>query len=117
MIRKFFVLLMCSILIGITGCGRKPSGISQEIYDDAIYVINVTDSFLDGSSTAGETDQKLEKIDIDIDWESDDMPIQASITSIQSLFSSISLEYGSDPTVTEIKEARDKLADEINYKE
>ena len=45
------------------------------------------------------------------------MPIQASITSIQSLFSSISLEYGSDPTVTEIKEARDKLADEINYKE
>lgn len=50
--KRFLLILMCCFLL--VGCGGKPSGMSDEMYDSAIYVINVVDSYLDGQNTAEE---------------------------------------------------------------
>ena len=111
--KKILLILACTLLF--VGCGGKPSGISDEMYSVAKYAIKATDLFLDGESTSEETYDKLDSLNIpDYEIDSDDALVAVRIRSLETQMISMQIESGS---FTEVEEARDELADLINYNE
>lgn len=114
--KAIFLAMICFILVG---CGnKKPDNVSQDMYDTAIYVINVTDLYLDGEATVEETKEKLDSVNVEYNPNNDeydgDSNIEAHIISLKSSVESVELGYGTS-TISDVKEERDELADKINY--
>lgn len=113
---KKILLLIIGCIVFLSGCGGKPDDVSQEMYDTAIYVIGATDMYLDGESTCDEVYEKIDSLNIPEETETGDSSVNLSILSIKiALFGS--KESIGTQTISDVREARDKLADKINYKE
>ena len=117
--KKLLLVVLVSCLL--IGCGnKKPDDVSEEVYDMAVYAIDVVDLYLDGEATIEETDEKLEQFDIDLDYDDGeyegDSSVEVDIIVLQTRVSSLELGYGTT-TITDVKEARNELAETINYKE
>lgn len=103
----------CCLLIG---CGGKPSGISDEMYDTAVYVVDAVDLYLDGESTSEETYEKIDSLNIPESKESDDLSVETEILSVKiALFGS--KESVGTSGISDVKEARNELAETVNYKD
>lgn len=112
---KLFVLILISLFF-LVGCGGKPSGISDEMYDTAVYVVDAVDLYLDGESTSEETYEKIDSLNIPESKETDDLSVETEILSVKiALFGS--KESVGTSGIADVKEARDDLANEINYKD
>lgn len=110
------LILVCTL---IAGCGEsgKPDGVSDEMYEAAIYAIKVVDLYLDGESTIKETYDKLDSMKVP-DYEMDGIYKDMSIyTSIKGLETSVMcIELGT-AEISDLKDDRNELAEKINYKE
>lgn len=116
---NFCILTIAFLCIAtICACGRKekPDDISKEMYDSAVYAIKVVDLYLDGDATIGETREKLNDMEIpkaEIGGEYEgDFSVELGISSLKLDISAI--EAGTR-TISNLKEDRDELAEEINY--
>lgn len=112
---KIFVLVM--MLIFASGCNSdKPDGITDEMYDTAVYVINVVDLYIDGESELEETYDKISNMNIPEyeDISDDDASVYISIVNIKTTLFSMSESIGTQ-TISDLKEERNELAEKINY--
>lgn len=102
------VLILCVFTLGCGG-NKKPDGISDDMYEKAVYAIKVVDLYLNGEATQDETYEKIKAIKIGEfeDYQESDRSIFTEIAILKLK------NYGN---ISEIKEVRDKLAKEINYK-
>lgn len=112
--KKKFLIIICFLLI--VGCGGKPAGISDEMYDTAVYVVNVVDSYLEGESELEETYDKISNLNIPEydDIADDDASVYISISSIKTTLFSMEPSIGTQ-TISDLKEKRNDLAEKINY--
>lgn len=109
-VKRLFILIVISTFF-LIGCGGKPSGISDEMYDTAVYVVDAVDLYLDGEATSEETYEKIDSLNIP---ESNDLSVETEILSVKiALFGS--RESVGTSSISDVKEARDDLANEINY--
>lgn len=117
--KKVLVLLFGCMML-LSGCGGKPSDVSQEIYDTAVYAIDVTDMYLDGEATIEETKEKIDGLNIEYNPDDNeyekDSDIESSLVSLEIYVHIVESGYG-DATISDIKDARNSLAEEINYKD
>lgn len=103
------VLMICVFIVGCGG-NKKPDGVSDDMYEKAVYAIKVVDLYLNGEATQDETYEKIKAIKIKEfkDYQEPD----------RSVFTEISIlklkNYGN---ISETKEVRDRLAKAINYKD
>lgn len=101
-------------------CGGrgKPDNVSQEMYDLAVYAIKVTDLYLDGHYSIGDTLKKLNSIsllELDTDTEyRGDIFVDVKIRSL--LLTAHCVNAGTHK-MSDLKDKRDMLAEEINYKD
>ena len=108
-------LLVMSMLM--CGCGGKPEKISDGMYESASYVVRVVDMYLDGEATIDETYEKIDALNIVEDEKySADTLISAYILGIEVDVLSLKTSYGT-ADMSKLREGRDKLAKEINYKD
>jgi hypothetical protein len=108
------VLIFCVFSISC-GSNKKPSGISDEVYQNAVYVVKATDLYLNGESTIEDAYKKIDSVkDTDAEVASEDWGIEVSIQSIKARC--LGVKVGSN-TLSDLKESRDELAKEINYKD
>lgn len=112
--KALILLIMCVTLL--TGCGGKPSDVSQEMYDTAVYVIGATDMYLDGKATYDETYDKIESMTIPDATESEDTSVDISILNIKTALLGSKESIGT-ATISDVRDARDDLAKKINYKD
>lgn len=111
--KLFRLLLLCFIIIGITGCSSKPHGMSDETYEIGLKVLKTTDNYLDGKIDEKEARSSISKITdnfISSD-EHNDIMVSARIKSITM---SLDSNFGS---YTEVEEARNRLAETLKEKE
>lgn len=116
---NFYILTIAVLCVAIIcACGRngKPDEISKEMYESAVYAIKVIDLYLDGDATLGETKEKLKDMEIpkaEIGGEYEgDFSVELGISSLKLDISAIEVGTG---TISDLKEDRDELAEEINY--
>lgn len=111
--KTIFIILLCTLLL--TGCGDpQPSDVSDSMYENAVYALNVVDKFLDGDATRDETYQKLDDMNIVVDDNYEkDSSIEISLLSLR--IDIFGLKVGTTD-LSNLKEDRDSLADKINYK-
>lgn len=114
--RKIIILMMCVIML--TGCGGKPSDVSDEMYENAVYTIKVCDLYLDGEATQEETIEKIDGIvtpEIDIvSASSNEVSIWSGIMGLKTDCIKMRLK---EFELSSFNENRDKIADAINYKD
>lgn len=112
--RKISIILICVLFL--SGCsGTKPDNVSQEIYDAAVYTIKAVDLYLDGHETADETYDKIDALNIDVNYEySGDSMVYLNISSLQ--ISLLGVQVGTQ-SLTDVEEGRNELAENINYKD
>lgn len=122
--KKVLIGIMALILgVFIVGCGgnKKPDGVSQETYDLAIYTIKVVDLYLNGEASLEDTYSKIKEINVEIGYDSEykqNSNISTTIFLLKSDISLMSLREKSDSSdLSKLKESRNKLAKEINYKD
>ncbi len=112
-----FFLMICLCLVGC-GEGGKPDNVSQEMYDLAVYAIKVTDLYLDGHYSIGDTLKKLNSIslpELDTDTEyRGDILVHVKIRALLLTAHCVNAET---QKISDFKDKRDKLAEEINYKD
>ena len=113
----FFLMIALCFVLSACGNVKKPDNISQEMYDSAVYVIDVVDLYINGNETLEQTYDKLDNMNMpeaDIDGEySEDFGIHINISSIKTdLFG---LRVGTT-SLSDLKEDRNELAKAINYK-
>lgn len=106
--------LACLLLIG---CGGKPSGMSDEMYDTGIYVVDVVDAYLDGTNTLEYTYDLISSVNVpeceDVwgkDWD-----VSAHILYVEIALSGMKPTIQTS-TISDLKEKRNELADILNYK-
>ena len=112
--KKILLISICALLL--VGCGGgKPSDVSQEMYDVAVYTVKATDLYLDGEVSAEDTYDKIDSLSIpEADLISEDFVIDSSILSLKT--SLLGVDIGSH-NLSDVKAARNELADLINYNE
>lgn len=69
--KKVLVLLFGCMML-LSGCGGKPDDVSQEMYDTAVYAIDVTDMYLDGDETIEETKEKIDGLNAEYNPDDDE---------------------------------------------
>lgn len=113
--KKILLILMMSLLL--IGCGGKPNGMSDEMYDTGIYVVDVVDRYLDGTHTLEYTYSLIDSVNVpecsdvlSIDWET-----STHILSVKVALSGMKT-YAQTATISDLKEERNGLADILNYK-
>lgn len=116
---KEIIAILLVFLVVVGGCGnKKPSGVSDEMYETAVKTIKIVDLYLDGEDTLEETSEKLSEIkipDSEIGGEyENDFSVSIQITPFKTTILSIKLGTA---TVSDLKEDRDALAESINYKD
>lgn len=114
-VKRSFILFMFLFLA--IGCGsNKPSGLSDEMYDTAVYVVKVVDSYLDGEANLEETYNIISDLSIPeySDIDSDDADVYTSILNVKITLFSMDPSIGTQ-TITDLKESRNELAEKINY--
>lgn len=100
----------------LMGCnGGKPDDVSQEMYDVAVYAIKAADLYLNAESTSEEVYEKIDSLNIpETDAGSKDFLVDSSILRLK--ISILGADIGSQ-NLTDVKEARNELAERINYKD
>lgn len=114
-VNKLFILILISSFL-LIGCGEKPSGVSDEMYDTAVYVIDAIDLYLDGESTSEETYEKIDSLNIPESKESDDLSVEMEILNIKTALFGSKESVGTSG-ISDVKEARNELAETVNYKD
>lgn len=123
--KKYFLIFVAAIIF-LSGCSGK-ARFREEVYEEAVSVIEVMDSYLNGELSAADADDKLSEISI-VPLESDTAEsvngkLESDLLRIQVYF----MDYASfganggdgkkNYSDTYFKELRDKVAEQINYKE
>lgn len=111
--KLFRLLLLCFIIIGITGCGGKPHDMSDETYEIGLEVLKTTDNYLDGKIDEKEALSSIIIITDNFISSDEHNDIMVS-TSIKLIKMSLDSNYGS---YTEVEEARNRLAETLKEKE
>lgn len=114
-----FIFTMCVLLL--TACnGVLPAGVSQEMYDTAVYVIKTTDSYLDGEISAEEAYERIDNIAIPETNDSDehryDSIVDSCILCVKIDLLGLSMSSNKRITIADLKSSRNDLAKEINYR-
>lgn len=113
--KLFRLLLICFIIIGITGCSgsSKPQGMSDKTYEIGLEVLKTTDYYLDGKIDGEEALKSINKItgNFRSSDEHNDIMVSASIKLITM---SLDSNYGS---YIEVEKARNGLAENLGEKE
>ena len=113
---KKIIFLLIACVIVLSGCGSgKLNDVSQEMYDAAVYTIKATDLYLDGESTAYETYDKIDSLIIQ-DSEGYDRDALVNMSILNIKLSLLGVDAGAS-SISDIKEGRSELAEEINYKD
>lgn len=123
-----FVLLSFSLVLMLVACGGKPSDLDDNIYEDAVAVIKQVDKYLEGDLTLDELDEKLDDFygevgedgtngDVLCDIEILKMTVSRCSLSKSIAENSPSPKEDTEDYRSEIREDRDELAEDINYKE
>lgn len=112
--KKIALALICCLLL--TGCGGKPTEISNEMYDTAVYVIKVVDLYMDGEAELEETYNKVDSLPVpEYTLENpDEVSVGCAISAVRTTLFVMRMPTGSK-TISDLKEARNKLAKAINY--
>lgn len=112
--KKMLLILMLSSLL--IGCSGKPNGMSDEMYDTGIYVVDAVDRYLDGTNTLEYTYSLIDSVNVpecgdvfSIDWET-----STHILSVKVALSGMKT-YAQTTTISDLKEERNGLADILNY--
>lgn len=123
--KRYFLIFVASIIF-LSGCSGKTHKLREEVYKEAVSVIEVMDSYIKGELSAADADDKLSEISI-VPLESDTKEsvngkVEADLLKIQIYFMDYASfgEKGGDgkKNYSDIyfKELRDKVAEQINYK-
>lgn len=108
------LILIATICFILVGCGGKPSGISDEMYDTAVYVVDAVDLYLEGEATSEETYEKIDSLNIPESDESDDLSVEIEILNVKTALFGLKESVGTS-SISDVKDARNDLANEINY--
>ena len=122
------VLLSFSLVLMLVACGGKPSDLDDNIYKDAVALIKQVDKYLEGDLTLDELDEKLDDFygevgedgtngDVLCDIEILKMTVSRCALSKSIAENSPSPKEDTEDYRSEIREDRDELAEDINYKE
>lgn len=112
--KKWFrLLLLCFIIIGITGCSGKPHDMSDETYEIGLEVLKTTDNYLDGKIDEKEALSSINIITDNFISSDEHNDIMVS-TSIKLIKMSLDSNYGS---YTEVEKARNDLAENLGEEE
>lgn len=113
------LILVCTL---IAGCGEsgKPDGVSDEMYEAAVYAIKVVDLYLDGESTIDDTYNKLNSMKL-TNYETllgnDDYVNYSVYVLTDSLRTDAFCIEAGTMDISVLKEDRNKLAEKVNYKD
>lgn len=116
--KKIIAILMMGIML-LYGCGGngKPNGLSDEMYESAVYAIKAVDLYLNAESTIDDTKEKLNNIlpeyeNINEEYQKD--------SHVWNLINGLSIDtfgvHVGTQDISDLKKSRDELAKEINYK-
>ena len=122
------VLLSFSLVLMLVACGGKPSDLDDNIYEDAVAVIKQVDKYLEGDLTLDELDEKLDDFYGEVGEDGTNGDVLCDIEILKMTVSRCALsksiaEHSPSPKEdtedyrSEIREDRDELAEDINYKD
>ena len=87
--KKYFLIFVAAIVF-LSGCSGKTHELREEVYEEAVSVIEIMDSYLNGKLSATDADDKLSEISIvplDSDTEeSVNGKVEADLLKIQIYF-------------------------------
>lgn len=115
---KRLLIITIAISLILAGCGRKPSNVSDGMYESAVYAIKAVDLYLNAESSIEDTKEKLSDIlpeyeSISEEYEGDSF-VWTLIFALET--DSLAIKVGTCD-ISEFKKDRDELAKKINYKE
>lgn len=114
--KKYYLGLAIIAIVGFIGyqifqSSHRPSDVNEKLYNDAVAVVNILDNYLEGTYDISEASSRLSRIDYEnhVDEENP----SENLVSLKIWRVLLSFDSDSD---SEIKQHRDELAKEINYK-
>lgn len=115
-IKKYYLSILVVAIVGFIGyqifqSTQRPSDVNEDLYNDTVAVVNILDNYLEGTYDISEAASRLERIDYENHTDEENPSESLIRTRIWSLM--LLFENSSD---SEIKQHRDDLAKDINYK-
>lgn len=114
------VISLIVLVVALTN-GRKPSGMSTEVFNLGINTLNIVDEYLDGAILSSEADTKLESVKkrldkiYDLNSDTNALLISSSTLNLEIQISSMDRMF-SKVTDKDIVESRNNLAADLNQR-
>lgn len=130
--KKPFIITACIILVvgllilAITQChGVRPGDVSRDVYNLGVDAIKITDKYMDGNMDFDDAKKKLINIESEIETNADDAYVRDEhigflvgnlLFWLEEYEEALESENDEAHYYDLLKEHRDGLADELNYK-
>lgn len=117
--RIMSICLVILILVGITACGGKPRGMSDNAYEVGKNAVNVAEDYLSGVISADTASEKLRRLYDQIPKSDDesiyDISIRSSILFLQLQIGNVDKSWHTT-TTADVRDELNKLKEKLNLK-